>query len=64
VSGLTLITQVEERALASGSGEVALDMWSLNDTAQAFFKSCGLKPYRLFLRKQTVPGDTVQGEDV
>jgi GrpB-like predicted nucleotidyltransferase (UPF0157 family) len=27
----------------------------INDTAQAFFKSCGLKTYRLFPRKQTVP---------
>jgi shikimate dehydrogenase len=62
--GSALITRVEERALAGGIGEFALDMWALNDTAQAFFKSCGLKTYRLFLRKQTVPGGKVQGEDV
>jgi ribosomal protein S18 acetylase RimI-like enzyme len=54
--GSALVTRVEERALAGGIGEVALDMWSLNDTAQAFFKSCGLKTYRLFLRKQVVTG--------
>ena len=51
--GAALITRVEERALAGGIGEFALDMWLLNDTAQAFFKSCGLQTYRLFLRKQT-----------
>jgi diamine N-acetyltransferase len=62
--GSALINRVEERALAGSIGEFALDMWSLNETAQAFFKSCGLKPYRLFLRKETVPGDKVQGEDV
>jgi ribosomal protein S18 acetylase RimI-like enzyme len=54
--GSALITQVEERARAAGIGEVALDMWSLNDTAQAFFKACGMQTYRLFLRKQIVPG--------
>jgi len=62
--GSALITRVEDQALAAGIGEFALDMWSVNDTAQAFFKSCGLKTYRLFLRKQTVPGGKVQGEDV
>jgi ribosomal protein S18 acetylase RimI-like enzyme len=62
--GSALITQVEERALAAGIGELALDMWSLNDPAKGFFKSCGLETYRLFLRKQTVPGGKVQGEDV
>jgi ribosomal protein S18 acetylase RimI-like enzyme len=58
--GSALITRVEEQALAAGIGEIALDMWPLNDTAQAFFKSCGHKTYRLFLRK-TVPGGKVQG---
>ena len=53
--GSALITRVEERALAAGIGEFVLDMWSLNDAAQAFFKSCGLETYRLFLRKQTSP---------
>jgi len=61
--GSALITRVEERALAGGIGEFALDMWSLNDTAQAFFKFCGLETYRLFLRKQTVPGGKAQGGD-
>jgi hypothetical protein len=42
----------------------ALDMWSLNETAQAFFKSCGLKTYRLFLRKQTAPGGKVKEGNV
>jgi ribosomal protein S18 acetylase RimI-like enzyme len=59
--GSALITRVEERALAGGIGEVALDMWSLNDTAQAFFKSCGMETYRLFLRKQAVPGGARKG---
>jgi ribosomal protein S18 acetylase RimI-like enzyme len=62
--GSALIIRVEERALAGGIGEFALDMWLLNDTAQAFFKSRGLQTYRLFLRKQTVPGGIVQGGDV
>jgi ribosomal protein S18 acetylase RimI-like enzyme len=35
--GLALMTRVEERALAAGIGEFALDMWSLNDTAQAYW---------------------------
>jgi ribosomal protein S18 acetylase RimI-like enzyme len=61
--GSALITRIEERAGAAGIGEFALDMWSLNDTARAFFKSCGLKTYRVFLRKQTVPGGQVQGGD-
>jgi diamine N-acetyltransferase len=61
--GSALITKVEERALAAGIGEFALDMWSLNGTAQEFFKSRGLKSYRLFFRKQ-VPGGKPQGEDV
>jgi ribosomal protein S18 acetylase RimI-like enzyme len=61
--GSALITRVEERALAGGIGEFALDMWLLNDTAQAFFKSCGLETYRLFLRKPTLPGGKVQGGD-
>jgi ribosomal protein S18 acetylase RimI-like enzyme len=59
--GSALISRVEERAIAAGIGEFALDMWSLNDTAQAFFKSCGLEASRLFLRKQTPPGGKVQG---
>ena len=62
--GSALITRVEERALAGRIGEFALDMWLLNDTAEAFFKSCGLETYRLFLRKQTVPGGKAQGADV
>jgi ribosomal protein S18 acetylase RimI-like enzyme len=62
--GSALITRVEERALAGGIGEFALDMWPINDTAQAFFKSCGLETYRIFLRKQTVPGGKVQGGGV
>jgi ribosomal protein S18 acetylase RimI-like enzyme len=61
--GSALITRVEERALGTGIGELALDMWSLNAAAERFFKSCGLKTYRLFLRKQTVLGGKVQGED-
>jgi ribosomal protein S18 acetylase RimI-like enzyme len=52
--GSTLIARVEERALAAGIGEFALDMWSLNDNAQVFFESCGLETYRIFLRKQTM----------
>jgi ribosomal protein S18 acetylase RimI-like enzyme len=59
--GSALIAQVEDRALAAGIGEVALDMWPLNDAAQAFFKSRGLKTYRLFLRKQIVPGGKAHG---
>jgi ribosomal protein S18 acetylase RimI-like enzyme len=50
--GSALITRIEERALAAGAGELVLDMWSLNDSAQEFFKSCGLATYRLLLRKQ------------
>jgi ribosomal protein S18 acetylase RimI-like enzyme len=61
--GSALITCVEKRAHAAGIGEFALDMWSLNDTAQAFFESSGLETYRLFLRKQIVPGGKVQGGD-
>ena len=45
-------------------GEFGLDMWWLNDTAQAFFESCGLKIYRLFLRKETVPKGKMQGEEL
>jgi ribosomal protein S18 acetylase RimI-like enzyme len=52
--GSALITRIEERALAAGAGEFVLDMWSLNDSAQAFFKSRGLATYRLFLRKQLI----------
>lgn len=62
--GSALISRVEERALAAGIGEFALDMWSLNDTAQAFFKSCGMETYRLFMRKQTGPGGKARGGDV
>jgi ribosomal protein S18 acetylase RimI-like enzyme len=62
--GSALITRVEEHALAGGIGEFALDMWPLNDTAQAFFKACGLQTYRIFLRKQTVPGGKVRGGGV
>ncbi|HEY6620206.1 MAG TPA: GNAT family N-acetyltransferase [Steroidobacteraceae bacterium] len=62
--GSALMNRMEERARAGGIGEIALDMWSLNDTAQAFFKSCGLETYRLFLRKQTAPRRKVQGEDL
>jgi ribosomal protein S18 acetylase RimI-like enzyme len=61
--GSALITGVEERALAGGIGEVALDMWSLNNPTQSFFKSCGMEIYRLFLRR-TVQGGKVQGEHV
>jgi ribosomal protein S18 acetylase RimI-like enzyme len=62
--GSALINQVEVRALAGGIGEFTLDMWSLNDAALAFFKSCGLETYRLFLRKQIVHGGKVHGGDV
>jgi ribosomal protein S18 acetylase RimI-like enzyme len=62
--GSALISQVEERVIAGGIAEVALDMWPLNDTAHAFFKSCALKTYRLFLRKQIVPEGQAQGENV
>lgn len=50
--GSALITRIEERAVAAGIDEFVLDMWALNDSAQAFFNSCGLETYRLFLRKQ------------
>jgi diamine N-acetyltransferase len=50
--GSALITRIEERARAAGIGEFVLDMWALNDSAQAFFDSFGLETYRLFLRKQ------------
>jgi ribosomal protein S18 acetylase RimI-like enzyme len=62
--GSALIARVEEQALAADIGEFAMDVWSLNTAAQAFFKSCGLKTYRLFLRKQIVPGGKAQGGDV
>ena len=62
--GSALITRVEQQALAAGIGEVALDMWSLNDTAQVFFESRGFETYRSIRRKQIVPGGKVQGEDV
>jgi ribosomal protein S18 acetylase RimI-like enzyme len=62
--GSALISQVEERVRAGGIGEFGLDMWWLNDTAQAFFESCGLKIYRLFLRKETVPKGKMQGEEL
>ncbi len=50
--GSALINRIEERALAAGIGEFVIDMWSLNDSAQAFFEACGLKTYRTLLRKQ------------
>jgi GNAT superfamily N-acetyltransferase len=62
--GSALITRVEQQALAAGIGEVALDMWSLNDTAQVFFESRGFETYRLFLRKQVMPAGKAQGGDV
>jgi len=44
--GRALIDYVKERADAAGNVTVALDVWSFNDRARAFFHSCGFTSYR------------------
>lgn len=44
--GRALIDYVKERAKVAGNVTVALDVWSFNDRARAFFQSCGFTSYR------------------
>ena len=43
--GQALLAAVSERASVTGIGRVALDVWSANTAARAFFESQGFAPY-------------------
>lgn len=44
--GRELIDYVKQRAREAGNVTVALDVWSFNERARAFFQSCGFTSYR------------------
>lgn len=50
--GRDLLGAVENEAVAWGAQQVALDTWSFNEAAQAFFASCGYEVYNVRLRRQ------------
>jgi diamine N-acetyltransferase len=50
--GRELLEAVAREASAIGAQEVALDTWSFNATAQAFFASCGYEVCNVRLRRR------------
>lgn len=50
--GAALLAYASERAAGEGVTEIALDTWSRNTAAQAFFAAQGFETFRLLLRKQ------------
>ena len=59
--GRALLQAVEQAAADHGAQQVALDTWSCNTTAQAFFTACGYEPYRLRMRRRLPPRRDVEG---
>jgi ribosomal protein S18 acetylase RimI-like enzyme len=49
--GAALLREAERCAALAGSLEIALDTWSLNAPATAFFAARGYEPFRVMLRK-------------
>ncbi|MFY0613113.1 MAG: GNAT family N-acetyltransferase [Hyphomicrobiaceae bacterium] len=47
--GRSLIAAVHGYGQSVGISLLALDTWQFNETAQAFFKSCGLSPARIMM---------------
>lgn len=60
--GRALLHAVEQAAAEHGLQQVALDTWSFNTTAQAFFTACGYEPYNLRLRRRLPPRSGVDSE--
>ncbi len=50
--GRALVQAVEREATAMGVQQVALDTWSFNTTAQAFFTGCGYEIYNVRMRRR------------
>jgi GNAT superfamily N-acetyltransferase len=50
--GRALLEHVDTVARDVGAAQVALDTWSFNAPAQAFFASCGFEPFIVRLRRQ------------
>ena len=53
--GRALLHAVERAAAEHGVQQVALDTWSFNTAAQAFFTACGYEPYNLRMRRRVMP---------
>lgn len=53
--GRQLLERVQTDAGELGVNQVGLDTWSFNESAIAFFRRNGLEPYRLQLRRSTMP---------
>lgn len=51
--GRSLIEAVRDHGRAVGLDLLTLDTWQFNDGAQAFFKSCGLRPARVMMWTDT-----------
>src|SRR5947207_966598 len=49
--GAALIMFLESRAVASGLTGLQLDYWACNKRAERFFKSCGLSPMQVMMRR-------------
>lgn len=47
--GRSLIAAVHDYGQSVGISLLSLDTWQFNETAQAFFKSCGLSPARIMM---------------
>ena len=47
-----LLKHVEEQALAMGVKDIALDAWTANDSALAFFSAQGFAPFNVSLRRR------------
>ncbi|WP_158004022.1 GNAT family N-acetyltransferase [Methylobacterium indicum] len=53
--GVALVRAVEAEAEARGIAHVAVDTWSFNANAQAFFQRLGFEPFNIAMRK-VLPG--------
>lgn len=50
--GAALFREMEYSATENGISEIKLDTWSLNESAQAFFKTSGFEAYRINMKKK------------
>lgn len=50
--GTALFRELEDLAVKTNVGEIKLNTWFLNKTAQAFFKARGFEPYRIDMKKK------------
>ncbi|NBC35141.1 GNAT family N-acetyltransferase [Novosphingobium sp. FSY-8] len=47
--GRALVAYVGDQAARRGSGDLALDVWAINPSAQAFYAALGFTPQRMVM---------------